>query len=335
MIFVQTNEEQNAVVAFRRRPDGSLEEAGTFATGGAGDGRAHLPSQGSVTLAGDGRHLLVTNAGSDDVSLFAVAGDATLRLLSRSPAGPLPRSVAERDGLVYALSTAKAAVSGFRIGPDGLEPVGGGDAGLSAPDCDPAQVGFTADGAALVVTERGTDAITTFAVEAGGSLGAPRSVASSGPTPYGFACTAAGTLVVTEAFRAAEGAAAASSYTVRGATLTPVTASLGNGRSEICWVVATPDGRLAYATNFADGAVSCYAVGVGGGLSLLDAAAGVTADGRRGLRDEALAGDGRLLYALDADAAAVLGWAVEATGALVPLGSWGHLPATAAGLAAR
>jgi hypothetical protein len=34
--------------------------------------------------------------------------------------------------------------------------------------------------------------------------------ASQGPTPYGFALTSGGTLVVTEAFRAEKGAAAAS-----------------------------------------------------------------------------------------------------------------------------
>ena len=43
-----------------------------------------------------------------------------------------------------------------------------------------------------------------------------------------------------------------------------MTASVGNGRSEICWAVVTPDGRYAFTTNFADGAVSRYAIGTGG-----------------------------------------------------------------------
>jgi hypothetical protein len=36
------------------------------------------------------------------------------------------------------------------------------------------------------------------------------------------------------------------------------TSSVGNGRSEICWVVVTPDDRFASTTNYADGAVSRF-----------------------------------------------------------------------------
>ena len=53
-----------------------------------------------------------------------------------------------------------------------------------------------------------------------------------------------------------------------------------------------------------------------------------------GLRDEGLTADGRYLYALDADAGTIFGWAVGERGALSPIGSWGGLPATVAGLAA-
>ena len=73
-VFVQTNAAHNEVIAFSRAADGSLTRAGEFATGGAGDGNAHLPSQGSVTLTRDRRHLLVTNVASNDVSVFAVNG---------------------------------------------------------------------------------------------------------------------------------------------------------------------------------------------------------------------------------------------------------------------
>jgi hypothetical protein len=57
-------------------------------------------------------------------------------------------------------------------------------------------------------------------------------------------------------------------------------------------------------------------------------------DGQPGLRDEDLSGDGRFLYAVDADSGQVVGWALESGGRLAPLGSWAELPATAAGLAA-
>jgi 6-phosphogluconolactonase (cycloisomerase 2 family) len=332
-VYVQTNEPQNAVVMFRRGANGALARTGSYETGGAGDNGPHLTSQGSVTLTGDGGHLLVTNAASNDVTVFSVGAGGELAALGRAPAGAAPKSVAEHAGVVYVLATGAPAVVGFRLTAGGLEPMDGGEHAL-APGADPAQVGFTADGSALLVTERGTDSIVSFPVGGDGTLGAAQTVASSGPTPYGFACSSDGTLVVTEAFRAQKGAAAASSYTLDGSTVTPVTRSAGNGRSEICWAVVTPDGAYAFTTNFADGAVSRYAIAAGGALTLDDAAAGITVDGRPGLRDEALSAGGDYLYAIDADAGSVFGWAVGAGGELSPIGSWDGLPATVAGLAA-
>jgi 6-phosphogluconolactonase (cycloisomerase 2 family) len=333
-VFVQTNESQNAVVAFRRDADGALTRLAAYQTGGAGDGEPHLTSQGSVTLTRDGQRVLVTNAASGDVTAFAVRSGGGLEIFGLTSAGALPKSVAEHDGLVYVLSTAVPSVVGFRLNERGLEPIASGEHPLSAPDSDPAQVGFTPDGSAVIVTERGTNSILAFTVRADGSLGTSQAVASSGPTPYGFAFASGGTLVVTEAFGAQPGAAAASSYTVKGTTVTPVTRSAGNGRSEICWAVVTKDGRYAFTTNFADGAVSRYAIGADGSLTLEDATAGVSVDGRPGLRDEALTADGHYLYAIDADSGSIYGWAIGDGGALSPIGSWGGLPATVAGLAA-
>jgi 6-phosphogluconolactonase (cycloisomerase 2 family) len=333
-VYVQTNEPTNAVIAFRRSADGGLERAGTHETGGTGTGEPHLPSQGSVTLSGDGRHLLVTNAASGDVSVFAVDDDAGLELVGRSPAGASPRSVAEHDGLVYVLATGEPAVVGLRLGQGGLEPIAGGEIALPSADADPAQIGFAPHGSAVIVTDRAANAILLFPIGPDGSPGPPNELASSGPTPYGFACTAGGTLVVTEAFGAAKGAAAVSSYRLNGAHLAPATRSAGNGRSEICWAVATDDGRWAFTTNFADGAVSRYAIGSDGTVTLDDATAGLSVDGRPGLRDEALTAGGGYLYALDADSGSILGWAAGQEGTLSPVGSWAGLPATAAGLAA-
>ena len=332
-VYIQSNEpEGNRVLAFRREPDGTLIQRGTFSTGGAGSGAPHLQSQGSVVLTGDGRHLLVTNAGSGDLSVFAT-GEEALTLVQTVPTGGAPRSVTEHGGLVYVLNTEAPSLSGFRMRDVGLAAVP--DTPLSLPEgSDPAQIGFIPDGSGIVITNRGTDSITLYPVDDSGRLGQPLENPSSGPTPYGFAFGNNGTLVVTEAFGAQKGKAAASSYVLGSGSIRPVSRSVGNGRSEICWAVVTRDGRYAFTTNFADGAVSRYAVNTDGSLSLEDATAGIAVDGETGLRDEDLSEDGRFLYVLNADSRRIFGWAVGANGTLSPLGAWDGLPASAAGLAA-
>ena len=333
-VYVQTNAAPNEVIAFRRDADGSLDRIESMATGGDGDGSPHLQSQGSVTLTGDGQYLLVTNAASDDVSVFSVAADGSIELRERVHTGGTPRSVDERDGLVVVLNTRETGLASFRLNAEGIVRVEGGDQRLDASHADPAQVAFSPDGSMVVITERATDSIVTYEVTPDGTFGASSAVASEGPTPYGFAFTSGGTLIVTEAFGAEKGAAAASSYAIEDGSLVARTASVGNGRSEICWAVVTPDDRFAFTTNFADGAVSRFAIASDGSLSLEDATAGISVDGMPGLRDEALSSDGRFLYAIDADGGRIYGWSVEAEGALEPVGSWDGLPATVAGLAA-
>jgi 6-phosphogluconolactonase len=333
-VYVQTNEaEANRMLAFRRDADGALAGPAAYPTGGAGDGVPHLTSQGSVILTGDGGRLLVSNAGSDDVSMFVV-GDEGLELVQTVPSGGRsPKSIAEHGGLVYVLNTGEPSLTGFRLREQGLEPLPESERRL-APDADPAQVGFGPDGSTLVVTERGTDSIVTYEVGADGLLGAPESRPSAGATPYGFAFTSGGTMVVTEAFGAETGKAAASSYILDDGAVRPVTRSIGNGRSEICWAVISKDDRFAFTTNFADGAVSRYAIEPDGSIALDDAVAATAEEGRPGLRDEDLTNDGRFLYAIDADSQRIFGWAVGEGGSLSAVGSWQGVPETVAGLAA-
>jgi 6-phosphogluconolactonase len=330
-VYVQTNEAGgNRVIVFEAGDDGALTKLASASTGGNGDGVPHLTSQGSLVLTQDGSRLLVANAGSGNVSVLSTGDEASL--LQVLPTGPAPKSIAEHAGLVYVLNTGTPSLAGFHLVADGLEPLDGSLRELAA-DADPAQVGFTPDGSALVVTQRGTNSVAVFPVGEEGLLGEPVVTPSSGATPYGFAFGANGALVVTEAFGAQKGKAAASSYRVTGTAPEPVSRSIGNGRSEICWAVVSNDGRFVFTTNFADGAVSSWAIGEDCSLTLEDAVAGTAVEGRPGLRDEDLSRDGRFLYAIDADAGRVCGWSVE-NGRLSPLGSWNGVPATVAGLAA-
>ena len=104
-LFVQTNDaDKNEVIAFSRADDGALGWSGRYPTGGRGTGEPYLASAGSVVLSEDGRWLLVVNAGSDDVSLFAVQPDGLRLANCAGSGGSTPTSVAVSGALVYVLN---------------------------------------------------------------------------------------------------------------------------------------------------------------------------------------------------------------------------------------
>src|ERR1700760_3629010 len=323
-VYVQTNDATaNEVIAFSRSGDVALVPLGRYPTGGRGTGSPHLASAGSVVLSDDGRWLLVVNAGSDELSLFAVQPDG-LRLTDRAGSGgSKPTSVAVSGALVYVLNNGTPSISGFGIADGELTAIPDSARPLSRADADPAQVAFTADGTVLIVTERGTDTISSYVIDERGYAQSPATIKSSGQTPYGFGLTADGSLIVSEAFGGAKGEAAASSYAVSGdGELTMVSGSVSDTRSEVCWVSLSKDDRFAYVTNFGDGTVSCYEITADRSLRLHEPVAGSTRQGEKGIRDEAISGDGRYLYAIDPDAQKLFGWAVGQGGQLMPVGEF-------------
>src|SRR5690348_3142899 len=61
----------NAVLVYDRADDGTLTAAGSVATGGLGLG-AGLGSQGALVFGKKNKYLFAVNAGSNDISVFAV-----------------------------------------------------------------------------------------------------------------------------------------------------------------------------------------------------------------------------------------------------------------------
>jgi 6-phosphogluconolactonase (cycloisomerase 2 family) len=336
-VYLQTNDAPaNEVIAFRRAADGSLTHVGTYETGGRGTGAPHLPSQSSVVVGTDGNHLLVANAGSSEISLFAVEASGLTLLATVASGGSRPTSIAVHDKLVYVLNNGSSSVDGFEMAEAALEPLEDSKRLLSGDGADGAQACFSPDGRTLVVTERGTNTISAYAIDERGYAEGPATIRSAGQTPYGFDFTENGKLFVTEAFGGDIGKAAVSSYSVaEPGRLQPVTGSVGDTRSEVCWAAVTPDGRFAYVTNFGDGTISSYAIGADGSIDLVEPVAAATRLGEAGIRDEAISSDGRFLYALDADAQKVHGWSIGSDGSLTEIGAFDGLPVTVAGLAAR
>jgi 6-phosphogluconolactonase len=321
----------NAVVVLDRAADGTLSPAGSVSTGGRGSGGG-LGSQGALVLSDDGRWLIGVNAGSDDISVFAV-GSSGLRLTDvQSSGGDNPISVTIRGRLVYVLNDGSDDVSGLRLTPGGkLKPINGAIIGLSGEGIAPAQVEFTPDGRHLVVTEKNTNLIDVYEVRASGRLSAPNVEASEGMTPFGFAFDPQGRLIVSEAFGGAAGASALSSYTVGAdGSLGTISASVPDFQAAACWVVVTPDGRFAYTTNTGSNNVSGYEIGSDGSLTLFGGAPFTT--GATPI-DVDLAG-GDFLYNLNAGSDSISAFTVGSDGSLSAIAGAAGLPAASVGLAA-
>ena len=166
-------------------------------TGGLGTGNS-LASQGGIVR--DGRRLLVVNAGDNTVTSFAITRDGLSRRDVEPSGGIRPVSVTVHDDVVYVLNTGSDSVSGFHINDRGnLTPIANSARALSTTGTGAAEVKFTHDGDALIVTEKATNTIDTFEVSDDGVAGAATFTASVGVVPYGFDIDRRDHVVVSEA----------------------------------------------------------------------------------------------------------------------------------------
>jgi 6-phosphogluconolactonase len=336
-VYVLTNQAAgNEVAVFDRAGDGTLTPAGSVPTGGLGSG-AGLGSQGALILDGD--RLFAVNAGSDEISVLE-AGPGGLALLDSAPSGgDTPISLTVHGDLLYVLNSGgEGNISGFTVGSGGeLAPLAGSTRPLSGVATGPAQVEFTPGGKLLVVTEKNTNKILTYALQPDGLTTGPTVQDSAGMTPFGFAFDRRSHLIVSEAFGGAVDQSAMSSYVVaRDGTLTVISPSVGTTETAACWVVVSKNGRFAYTTNTGSGSISGYRIGNDGSLTLLDAdgVTGSTGMGSSPL-DMALSRNGRFLFVLEGGDHEVGAFRVLADGSLRPIAGGGGLPSGAVGVAAR
>jgi 6-phosphogluconolactonase len=325
-VYTETNAPTgNAVHRLDRGPDGLLTPVATYRTGGTGTG-AGLGSQGAVALSDDGRVVIAVDAGSNDIASFHVGRRGHLTLVDREPSGgTTPVSVDIADGSAYVLNAGGTEnVTGFDIDGSGkLRPRS--VASLTAGAAGAAQVSVAPGGRDLVVTERVSNRIETFPLKFG-RIGAPVVTASSGAVPFGFAFSARGDLVVSEA-----GASTVSSYRVAGnGTARVISASLPVGQGAACWVTVTEDGAYAYTGN-ATGSISGFAIANNGSLTPLTPG-GLTATSPHP-NDLAIAG--RYLYAINPPTGEVTAYRIQNNGKLVQMPGVQNLGAGLAGLAAR
>jgi 6-phosphogluconolactonase len=338
-VFTMTNAPSgNAVLAFHIGSGGALVPAGTYATRGTGTGSS-LADQGSLALTSDHRYLLVVNAGDNSITVFRVhshpGSGPTLTFVERvGSRGAEPVSLTIHGHFVYVLNAGSSStagnIAGFYLGDHGLLlPLPGSRQPLStSASTEPAEVAFSPSGNVLVVTEKATSLIDVYPVNARGIAQPPVTTASNGSTPYGFAFSPQGTLIVSDA-----ASDALTSYTVAwDGVLTVVSGTVGDGQLAPCWVVTTSNGAWAFTTNAHNDTISTYGVASNGSIWVSSAVAATTGSADT---DMAIGGSGgQYLFVYDAGAPEIQEFAIGSGGTLTPTYAVFSLPPATEGLAA-
>ena len=331
-VYTMTNPAgPNAVVVYSRAANGALVPSQSVLTGGAGTG-AGLGSQGSLALSQDGRWLLAVNAGSNDVTVFSIDAGVLTAVATQASGGVMPISVALHNDTVFVLNGGGTPnITGFHLTNAGtLVPIPFAQKVLTG--AGPAEVSFNLDGTLVAVTEKTSNTIVVFSIDAGRLVG-PFISASSGQEPLGFAFGQHDLLIVSEAFNGASNGSAVSSYQAdKGGGLRLITASLPTTQTAACWLVLTGNGQFAYTDNTGASTVSSFTVARDGSLALLNGIAGSTPAGTSPI-DLALSAGSQYLYSLATGT--ISEFRVADDGSLAPVGSITGLPASTVGLVAQ
>jgi 6-phosphogluconolactonase (cycloisomerase 2 family) len=336
----------NTIGAFDRHLDGTLTpEAGSpFAAGGAGTG-AGLASQGALQISPDGRFLIATDAGSNQISVLGINHDGSVRLVRHgvvSSGGVLPVSVTIHNDLVYVANSGNSGsnYTGFRLSHDGrLRPVAGSTVALPSGS-QPGDVLFNGNGTKLAGTRVGTSQIDSFTVGGDGRLttapGSPFSAQGLGPFGSEFRPTNPDQLFVSNAHNVGNGTGTVSAFrdSFNGRLSSIGHSPFADLQTAPCWVEITHDGRFLFTVNTASGTISRYSITPGGTLALLGSTP-VKSSGGVGAVDARLSPDGRTLYVDESRIGKVGEFAVDGGNLTELAGSPVSLPtgATPAGVA--
>lgn len=330
---LSNNPGQNEVLVFERFSNGRMQPAGSYPTGGAGTGGG-LGNQGALALSDNQRYLFAVNAGSNDLSVFRIERDG-LKLIDRvAEKGLTPVSVTVSHDRAYVVNSGDDSIFGYEFRPDTgkLKPLPKSYRKLSADGSGPAQISFDRDAETLVVTEKATNKITSFSLNDDGIPRERHVIDSAGVTPFGFSFGKHERFFVSEAQAGAVNGATVSAYQLlEDGTAQLIDGAIAVGQTAACWLVTTPNGKLAFTADTPASAISSFAIDRSGHLSLLNSKA--AAEIRP--TDLAMAPDGSVLYTLSGGEQSIGIYRVGKTGSLDKLDSFDGLPAGATGLVVR
>jgi DNA-binding beta-propeller fold protein YncE len=279
-VFVQTDGlAANQVVVYERHEDGTLSQAGVYATGGRGGQLTgsvvdHTASQGALTYDRADRLLLAVNAGSDTVSVFAVVGNHLQLRQVIGSGGSFPVSVTARHGEVFVMNAVNGgSLQGYVVTPPGRlvalsslhRSLGLATGNAGEPEQfthTPGQVAFSPDGSKLIVTTKAAgQSVEVFEVSPSGGISQAPVVTPDATVPFAVTFDPQGHLLLAEA------AGALASFQINSdATLTQLD-SVATKQAATCWV--TPAAGFYYTSNAGSATLSGFSDALGGQLTLL------------------------------------------------------------------
>jgi 6-phosphogluconolactonase (cycloisomerase 2 family) len=238
---------------------------------------------------------------------------------------------------VYVLNSGGTGnIHGFNLHADGsLHAIVGSSRALSSAAAGAAQISFVADGDVVAITEKATNKIISYAINAQGIPGMMHSLTSFHPTPFGFAVGKNDINYVSEAAGGAPNASGVSSYHIgSNGVITLVDGPNLTGESAACWVVTTNNGKYVYSTNTNSNTISSFYTDHSGMLDVLQAVAASTGTGSTPI-DAALSNNSKFMYVLNSGNVSIGVFAVAHDGSLSHLQNVTGLPVGANGLAAK
>ncbi len=313
----------NQVIAFDRAADGTLTQAGTYATGGLGGQLTgsvadHTASEGAEAYDAAANLLYTVNAGSDTITVFAVHGDQLTRLQVISSGGQFPVSITTHGALVFVLNArGGGSISGYlRVGHTLVAiPAWHRELGFNpnpSPEftSTPAQISFSPNGSKLIVSTKGDgNSFEVYGVGILGPTAQPTITTLPGTVPFGFGFDRYGHLVTSEAATNAVATLALG----RHGTLTALDTAL-TGQAATCWAVVVGD--KVYVSNAGSASLSGYRIGADGALTALG---NFSAD--PGTVDAAASPDGKFLYVENGRGGVIDAFSIGHDGTLTKVGA--------------
>jgi 6-phosphogluconolactonase (cycloisomerase 2 family) len=277
LVYVASNDFDgagNTVLAYRRAADGTLTESGRYPTGGRGfanpDGVVGPEdADQSMVINADGTLLFVVNGGSDDISVFTIAADGSLSLVSGAPfpsGGTQPVSLGLAGRRLYVVNKdqdpGRPATAGlpnytvFEVAASGRLSAVPEATVTTTKGASPAQALISGDGRFLFGAEPFGGTVRSFRIDGDGRL-EPRSsvdVGAAHPSPVGLAAHPGGQVLYVGLPTRAELAV----FTYDDAGELRLARTAPNSQRALCWIVTSADGSRVYTVNNASNSVSVY-----------------------------------------------------------------------------